>query len=229
MDKTLRTIREEIRKNREGTIPALTLVIDTNILADHAWARDSNVTYLIEEIIPGYQEFLIIVPRICEVEFKLITKEEVNAWKKLQEDIERRVKDLERYNGFGELCKRLKKDVEDLEVLINRLREAPTKEIEILSDLMLFFSESLPLQHEMSYYISKDPDYGLVFEDALVFSFVKLVGKALEGESKVLFLTRDKDFDVERVTKELRETNVEMYFNSGACLQRIKEVLEHKR
>ena len=207
----------------------MTLVIDTNILADHAWARDSNVTYLIEEIIPGYQEFLIIVPRICEVEFKLITKEEVNAWKKLQEDIERRVKDLERYNGFGELCKRLKQDVEDLEVLINRLREAPTKEIEILSDLMLFFSESLPLQHEMSYYISKDPDYGLVFEDALVFSFVKLVGKALEGESKVLFLTRDKDFDVERVTKELRETNVEMYFNSGACLQRIKEVLEHKR
>ena len=26
-----------------------------------------------------------------------------------------------------------------------------------------------------------------VFEDALVFSFVKLVGKALEGESKVLY------------------------------------------
>ena len=31
MDKTLRTIREEIRKNREGNIPALTLVIDTNV------------------------------------------------------------------------------------------------------------------------------------------------------------------------------------------------------
>ncbi|NOR78277.1 MAG: hypothetical protein GQ523_07635 [Methanophagales archaeon] len=25
--------------------------------------------------------------------------------------------------------------------------------------------------HEMSYYISKDPDYGLVFEDALVYTF----------------------------------------------------------
>ena len=110
MDKALRTIREEIRKNREGIIPTLTLVIDTNILADHAWARDSNVTQLIEEI-----------------------------------------------------------------------------------------------------------------------SFVKLVGNALEGESNVLFLTKDSDFDVERVTKELRETNVEIYFNSGACLQRIKEVVEHKR
>ena len=103
------------------------------------------------------------------------------------------------------------------------------KEIEILTDLMLFFSESLPLQHEMSYYISKDPDYGLVFEDALVFSFVKLVGKALDGESKVSFLTKDSDFNVERVKEELREINVEIYFNSGTCLQRIKEVLEYKR
>ena len=56
-------------------------------------------------------------------------------------------------------------------MLINRLRGAQTKEIELLGNLMLFVSESLPLQHEMSYYISKDPDYGLVFEDALVYSF----------------------------------------------------------
>ena len=90
---------------------------------------------------------------------------------------------------------------------------------------MLFSSESLPLQHEISYYISKDPDYGLVFEDALVFSFVKLVGKALDGESNVLFLTNDRDFDVENVLRGLREENVEIYFNSGECLQRIKEEL----
>ena len=42
MDSTLGTIREEIRKNREGNIPTLILVIDTNILADHAWARDNS-------------------------------------------------------------------------------------------------------------------------------------------------------------------------------------------
>jgi len=90
---------------------------------------------------------------------------------------------------------------------------------------MLFFSESLPLQHEMAYYISKDPDYGLVFEDALVFSFVKLVGKALDGKSKVLFVTKDRDFDVERVREELRDTKVEIYFDSWMCLQRVKEEL----
>ena len=66
MDKTLRTIREEIRKNREGIIPALTLVIDTNILADHAWARDDSVTHLIEEIVPDHPEFLIVVPHIWQ-------------------------------------------------------------------------------------------------------------------------------------------------------------------
>ena len=69
-------------------------------------------------------------------------------------------------------------------------------------------------------------NYGLVFEDALVFSFVKLVGKALDGECKVLFLTKDSDFDVDRVFEELREADVEIYFDSGKCLRRIKEELE---
>ena len=77
-------------------------------------------------------------------------------------------------------------------------------------------------------YISKDPDYGLVFEDALVFSFVKLVGKTLDGESKVLFLTKDGDFDVKRVLDALGDENVEIYFNSGECLQRVKDFLKRK-
>jgi len=77
----------------------------------------------------------------------------------------------------------------------------------------------------MAYYVSSDPEYNLKYNDALVFSFVKLLGKALESENKVLFLTKDKDFDVEKVLKELRETNVEIYFHSGECLQRIKEEL----
>lgn len=42
----------------------------TNILADHVWARDSNITHLIEEIIPDHYEFLVVVPHISEVEFK---------------------------------------------------------------------------------------------------------------------------------------------------------------
>ena len=93
----------------------------------------------------------------------------------------------------------------------------------------MIFEIELPLQDSMAFYISKDPDYGLVFEDALVFSFVKLVGKALEGEGKVLFLTKDSDFDVERVLEGLRETDVEVHFDSGKCLRRVKEVLERER
>ena len=90
---------------------------------------------------------------------------------------------------------------------------------------MFFFETELPLQDSMAFYISKDPEYGLLFEDALVFSFVKLVGKSLERESKVLFLTGDRDFDVEMVLKELSEVGVEVYFNSGECLQRVKALL----
>ena len=225
MDKTIRTIRHEIGKDREGAIPTLTLVIDTNILADYAWDRDSSVIYLVEEIAPEHPEFLIVVPQICNVEFKLITKEEVNAWKNLQQETIRKIKGLERYDGFEELHKRFKNDVNDLNMLITKLEEATSKEVEILSKLMLLFSESLPLQYEVSFYVSKDPEYGLLFEDALVFSFVKLVGKSIGHESKVLFLTRDRDFDVEKVLKELNEVGVEVYFSSGECLQRIKELL----
>ena len=82
--------REEIKRLAKESAGALSwiallepLVIDTNILADHAWARDNNITYLIEEIVPDHPEFLIVVPHICKVEFKLITREEVNTWNTL--------------------------------------------------------------------------------------------------------------------------------------------------
>ena len=225
MDKTLRTIRSEIEKDKEGIIPDVTLVIDTNILADHAWSRDSNVTYLIDEIVPEHPDFLIVVPQICKVEFKLITKEEVNAWKTLQQEIIKKIKDLKRYDGFEELYNGFKENADRLNELIIKLKDAPKKEIEILSNLMLFFSQSLPEQYEIAYYISKDPEYGLLFDDALIFSFVKLVGKSLESDSRVLFLTKDRDFEVEKVLKELNEADIEIYFNSGKCLQRIKDLL----
>ena len=76
--------------------------------------------------------------------------------------------------------------------VITKLKDAPTEEIEILSNLMLFFSQSLPEQYEIAYYISKDPEYGLLFDDALIFSFVKLVGTSLESNSSVLFLTKEE-------------------------------------
>jgi hypothetical protein len=225
MDKTLRTIRSEIEKNKEGIIPDVTLIIDTNILADHAWSRDSNVTYLIDEIVPEHPDFLIVVPQICKVEFKLITKEEVNAWRTLQQEIIRKIKDLKRYDGFEELYNGLKENADRLNEVITKLKDAPTEEIEILSNLMFFFSQSLPEQYEIAYYISKDPEYGLLFDDALIFSFVKLVGTSFENDSSVLFLTKDRDFEVEKVMKELNETNIEVYFNSGECVQRIKDLL----
>ena len=225
MDKTIRTIRSEIEKNKEGIIPNVTLIIDTNILADHAWSRDSNVTYLIDEVVPEHPNFLILVPQICKVEFKLITKEEVNAWRTLQQEIIKKVKDLKRYDGFGELYNGLKENADRLNEIITKLKDAPTEEIGILSNLMLFFSQSLPEQYEIAYYISKDPEYGLLFDDALIFSFVKLVGMSLENDSSVLFLTKDRDFEVEKVIKELNEVNIDVYFSSGECVQRIKDLL----
>ena len=110
--------------------------------------------------------------------------------------------------------------------LIDKLQRAPLYVLDKLSAILYIFDNPLPIQHTMAYYVSSDPEYNLQYNDALVFSFVKLVGKALDGESKVLFLTKDSDFDVEKVLAELREANVEIYFASGECLQRIKEDLK---
>jgi len=54
---------------------------------------------------------------------------------------------------------------------------------------------------------------------------VKLVGTSLGRDSSVLFLTKDRDFEVEKVMKELNKVNIEVYFNSGGCVQRIKDLL----
>ena len=230
MDKTLRTIREEIGKNREGTIPLITLVVDTNILADYGWKRDDNVRYLFNTLaIDDYDALLIVAPKVSKIEFKAITKQERTAWLDLKGAIESKLKDISRYEGFEKLYNSLNESRTEISTLISSLDRSLHEILEILSKLMFFFEIELPLQDSMAFYISKDPDYGLVFEDALVFSFVKLVGKALDGESKVLFLTKDRDFDVERVLEELREANVVIYFNPAECLQRIKEELEHKR
>ena len=230
MDKTLRTIREEIRKNREGNIPLITLVVDTNILADYGWKRDDNARYLFNTLaIDDYDALLIVAPKVSKIEFKAITKQERTAWLDLKGAIESKLKDISRYEGFENLYNSLNESRTEISNLISSLDRSLHEILEILSNLMFFFEIELPLQDSMAFYISKDPDYGLVFEDALVFSFVKLVGKALDGESKVLFLTKDRDFDVERVLEELREANVVIYFNPAECLQRIKEELEHKR
>ena len=81
------------------------------------------------------------------------------------------------------------------------MKEATAKEVEILSQLMLLFSINLPLHYESSFSISKDPEYRLLFEDSLVFSFVKLVGESIRNESKVLFLTKDHDFEKGKLLK----------------------------
>ena len=137
----------------------------------------------------------------------------------------KKIKDLQHYDGFEELYNGLKENVGRLNWVITKLKYDPTEEIDILSNLMFFFSQSLPEQYEIAYYISKDPEYGLLFDDALIFSFAKLVGKSLESDSKVLFLTEDRDFEVGKVIKELEESNVEVYFNSNECIQRINGLL----
>ena len=226
MDKTIRTIREEIRANREGNVPLITLLIDTNILADYGWKRDDNVTHLFNTlVVDNYDDLLVIAPKISKVEFKAITKHERTAWLNLKGGIEGKLKDISRYGEFKKLYNTLDESRSQLDNLVSSLDRSLHEVLEILSNLMFFFETELPLQDSMAFYISKDPEYGLLFEDALVFSFVKLIGKSIGHESKVLFLTRDRDFDVEKVLKELNDVGVEVYFSSGECLQRVKELL----
>lgn len=226
MDKTLRTIREEIRKNRKGNIPLITLVVDTTILADYGWKRDDNVRHLFNTLaIDGHDDLLIIAPKVSKIEFKAITKQERAAWLDLKGIIESKLRDVSRYEGSENLYNSLNESRTEINNLISALDRSLHEVLEIRSNLMYFFETELPLQDSMAFYISRDPDYKLGFEDALVFSFVKLVGKSLGGESEVLFLTKDRDFDVGRVVGELSGVNVAIHFNSGACLQRIREVL----
>lgn len=70
----------------------------------------------------------------------------------------KKIKDLQHYDGFEELYNGLKENVGRLNWVITKLKYDPTEEIDILSNLMFFFSQSLPEQYEIAYYISKDPE-----------------------------------------------------------------------
>ncbi len=226
MDKTVRTIRKAIEEAGKGVLPTIVLIVDTNILADIGWTRDQNTVHLIEYA-ARFPKLFVCCPRISAIEFKRITQSEVQSLKKFREDFNKVFSEIKRYE-IGDVDKILEGFSAikgHFDELIDKLQRAPLYVLDKLSAVLYIFEELLPIQHTMAYYVSSDPEYNLKYNDALVFSFVKLLGKALESENKVLFLTKDKDFDVEKVLKELRETNVEIYFHSGECLQRIKEEL----
>lgn len=226
MDKTIRTIRETITEVKNGVIPAIVLVVDTNILADIGWSRDQNSTRLIEHA-AKFPMMFVCCPSISAIEFKMITQTEVKSLKKFREDFNRVFHEIKRYElenvdkiieGFGAINGYF-------DELIDGLRQAPLYVLDKLSPVLYIFDDPLPIQHTMAYYVSNDPEYDLQYKDALVFSFVKLVGKSLWHESRVIFLTKDMDFSAEKILKELNEVEVEVYFSSGECLQRVKGLL----
>ena len=132
---------------------------------------------------------------------------------------------MKRCDGFEELHNGLKENVGRLNGVIIKSKDFPTEEIEILSNLIFFFSQSPPQAVRNCLLHPKGQEYELLFDDALIFSFMKLVGTSLETDSNVLFLAKAIDFEVEKAMKELKETNIEVYFNSGECVQRIKDIV----
>jgi hypothetical protein len=215
MDKTVRTIRKAIEEAGKGVLPTIVLIVDTNILADIGWTRDQNTVHLIEYA-ARFPKLFVCCPRISAIEFKRITQSEVQSLKRFREDFNKVFSEIKRYE-IGDVDKILEGFSAikgHFDELIDKLQRAPLYVLDKLSAVLYIFEELLPIQHTMAYYVSSDPEYNLKYNDALVFSFVKLVVKALESENKVLFLTKDKDFDVEKVLKELRETNVEIYLKT---------------
>ena len=226
MDKTIRTIRETITEVKNGVIPTIVLVVDTNILADIGWSRDQNTIRLIEHA-AKFPMMLVCCPSICAIEFKTITQTEVESLKKFREDFNKVFHEIKRYEigNVDKIIEGFSTIRGYFDELIDELRRAPLYVLDKLSPVLYIFNNPLPIQHTMSYYVSNDPEYDLQYKDALVFSFAKLVGKSLWHESRVIFLTKDMDFNAEKMLEELNEVGVEVYFSSGECLQRIKKLL----
>jgi len=223
VDQTIRTIRQETRKAGEGILPNIVLVVDTNILADLGWKRDAYVKNLVSMSLEN-PKLLIITPRICSIEFLAVTFAEVGSLTEVVRQLKAKLPDIKRY-GDAKLTGRIHEVIDDVTKLADRLRESPRDVLKNMSKLILVFEKNLTVQFEEAYYAAKNPKYELEFEDALVFSFVKLFGIALD-ECKIIFLTRDRDFDTEPVLQELKEVGVDVYFSSGECVQRIKEALQ---
>ena len=178
MDQTIRTIRQETRKAGEGILPDIVLVVDTNILADLGWKRDAYVKNLVSMSLEN-PKLLIITPRICSIEFLAVTFAEVGSLTEVVRQLKAKLPDIKRY-GDAKLTGRIHEVIDDVTKLADRLRESPRDVLKNMSKLILVFKKNLTVQFEEAYYAAKNPKYELEFEDALVFSFVKLFGIALD-------------------------------------------------
>ena len=226
MDKTIRTIRKTITEAKNGIVPAIVLIVDTNILADIGWSRDQNAIHLIEYAARVPMVF-VCCPGISAIEFKMITQTEVKSLKKFREDFDRVFHEIKRYEieNVDKIVEGFSMSRRYFDELISKLRQAPLHVLDKLAPVLYIFDYPLPIQHTMAYYVSNDPEYNLQYKDALVFSFSRLVGKSIGYESKVIFLTKDMDFSTEKIRGELDDAGVEVYFSSGECLRRVRDLL----
>jgi len=147
MDKTIRTIRETITEVKNGIIPTIVLVVDTNILADIGWSRDQNTVRLIEHA-AKFPMMLVCCPNICAIEFKTITQTEVESLKKFREDFNKVFHEIKRYEigNVDKIIEGFSTIRGYFDELIDELWRAPLYVLDKLAPVLYIFDNPLPIQ-----------------------------------------------------------------------------------
>ena len=139
MDQTIRTIRQETRKNRRGVLPHIVLVVDTNIVVDLAWRRGEVVRNLVGLGVKN-PKLMIVTPKICSVEFLAVTLAEVRSLNEITRQLQAKLPDIKRY-GDAKLIERIHEVIEEIRTLAGKLQELPEGTLKLLTKLMCLREE----------------------------------------------------------------------------------------
>jgi len=198
------------------------LIGETNFLIDAGLEQDDNVKYLVRLALDG--KIKLIVPEISFFEVWKAILSKIKRRKELAENLRNEANQMSRSSYAGKIAKNLKESAKLLEDSYDADMSSLENSLGILEQICTTIDYS-PTIHTRSYLVTLDERYGLVNPDASVYESIK--GFAKENEGIKIHLNKNTyDFDKRIIHKELKDLGVELCFNSGDVIKRIRKLIE---
>jgi len=201
------------------------LICETNFVYSVILAQDRNCGYLLD--LASENKIDIAIPEFSFLEVRGKIGERFKRREEKLGDIISFLNELMR----SEYHKRTLYDVK--EKLKQLYINSPKEKNEVLQSAEEIKSLCISIPHnaEISYRaflrsVANLPPYK--DNDRQIYESILHFTKDKDEYDLIIFYTSDKeDFDHKEIRDELEEHSIEVYFDSGECLRRVKEELEH--
>lgn len=204
--------------------PKILLICETNFLYSVILAQDRNCGYLLD--LASENNIEIAIPEISFLEVRGKIGERFKRRENKLRDIISFLNELMRSEYHKRNLYDIKYKLKQLHTNSPKERKEVLQSAEEIKSLCITTPHSVDIGYRAFLRATANlPPYK--DEDRHIYESILDFTKDKDGYDQIIFYTSDKeDFDHKEIRDELEEHGIEVYFDSGKCLRRIKEGLE---